>query len=248
MSAAFVTRLKMASTAFWFLRLNRLPRGLCSCSKTKSCVTRWEKEAVTSCAKNFCCHATSSSTSISSASSGNEWRAELCDVNGAGLLRVYRGLITLLSADEPAETQQQDKVSSFSSSDRDHVRYSHLSLPRLGQARSDGRGTTSGRLALAPCWRIRLWCCRNPGCDPMAASSPYSGLPAPLAASNVDLLYRGFFHALYSWPHRWRCDADPLSRCCRAGCKIPLASQALFSTASGRYNRRDSRCSSLLSR
>src|SRR5438045_8671660 len=72
MSAAFVTRLKMASTAFWFLRLNRLPRGLCNCSKTKSCAIRWEKEPAKSCAKNFCCHVMSSSTSISSPNSGND--------------------------------------------------------------------------------------------------------------------------------------------------------------------------------
>src|SRR2546421_7262241 len=61
-------------------------------------------------------------------------------------------------------------------------------------------------------WRWLLagvfaWRCRNPGRDPMAASPPHSGLPATLAASNVDLLYRGLFHALYSGPHCRRCDA-----------------------------------------
>src|SRR5207253_2174474 len=83
MSAAFVTRLKRASTAFWFHRLNRLPRALCNCSKTKSCATRWEKEPAKSYAKNFCCHAMSSSISISSPNSENEWRAKTCDANGA---------------------------------------------------------------------------------------------------------------------------------------------------------------------
>src|SRR5437868_10405240 len=58
---------------------------------------------------------------------------------------------------------------------------------------SDGRGIASGRLGLASCWRFRLWRCRNPGRHPMAASSSHSGLPAPLAASNVHLLYRVFF-------------------------------------------------------
>src|SRR5437899_2406846 len=72
MSAAFVTRLKMASTAFWFHRSNKLPRALCNCSKTKSCANRWEKEPAKPSAKNFCCHATSSSTSISSPNSEND--------------------------------------------------------------------------------------------------------------------------------------------------------------------------------
>src|SRR5213080_2932727 len=117
MSAAFVTRLKMVSTAFWFHQLNKLPRALCNCSRTKSCATRWEKEPAKSYLKNFCCLAMSSSIWISSRSSENEWRTELCDTNGGGLLRDYGRLITPLSADEPAETQQEHKVSSFGSSD-----------------------------------------------------------------------------------------------------------------------------------
>src|SRR5207248_3513735 len=72
MSAAFATRLKMASTAFWFHLLKRLPRALCNCSKTKSCATRWAKEPATSCAKNFCCLAMSNSISISSPNSEND--------------------------------------------------------------------------------------------------------------------------------------------------------------------------------
>src|SRR5205823_7252322 len=84
----------------------------------------------------------------------------------------------------------------------------HDSAKRAQMAEALGRANW----ALAPCWRFRLWCCRNPGRDSMAASSPHSGLPAPLAASNVDFLYRGLFYALYSWSHRWRCDADLLSR------------------------------------
>src|SRR5205823_5659821 len=161
MSAAFVTRLKMVSTAFWFHQLNKLPRALCSCSKTKSCATRWEKEPAKPSAKNFCCHATSSSISISSPNSENEWKRRFCDPNSVGFRRVYRGLTTPLSVDEPAETQQEHKAPAFGSSDRDHVRHSRLSLSRFGQARSDGCGLAPSRLALASCWRFRLLCFRN---------------------------------------------------------------------------------------
>src|SRR2546430_3857991 len=72
MLAAFVTRLKMVSTAFWFHQLNKLPRALCNCSKTKSCATRWERKPATPSAKNFCCHAMSSSIWISSPNSEND--------------------------------------------------------------------------------------------------------------------------------------------------------------------------------
>src|SRR5437763_7096179 len=82
MSAAFVIRLKMVSTAFWFHQLNKLPCALCNCSKTKSCATKWEKGPAKPYAKNFCCHAMSSSISISSPNSENDTSNDI-DVRSA---------------------------------------------------------------------------------------------------------------------------------------------------------------------
>src|SRR5438128_12617975 len=62
----------MRARTFRFHRASKGPRALCDCSKTQTRAPRREKETAKPSAKNFCCHATSSSTSISSPNSEND--------------------------------------------------------------------------------------------------------------------------------------------------------------------------------